>query len=396
MKGRRSHREKYYGQDVPEKKDHRKTIIIIILLLLGLAIIGYSILSLFGDVLEPPNETLYAGIGGSVNDPGVYPVTERTYLYELIILAKGLTDRADICKYDTDAQIIPFEVYCIPRIPEKVFVKPSKPVLPAVVTPHPIEFEESERINIVYAGLPRTFLLISIYPQNDYVSVTHIPWYTMVTPEYEYPRTLYEVYLTGGIPFLLRGIKRVTGVTIEHYFTQNRPSWVKFIDYLGGVEVDVPADFAKEFHIREGKQVINGLLSWQYISYISKTQRRNDEWITGSSFRIKRQKDFMFSMMRKFKDMNFMAQGEVLKGILTDADTDFKADDIVGLAYKVRKMKKMKTEFLTLPGIIRDLDGRRMWVTNLNEYNIKHQELLREVIKLQEPVKTDKGGFGGK
>jgi LCP family protein required for cell wall assembly len=389
-------RERYYQQEVPENKDHRKTLLIIILVLLGLAVIGFSIFSLFDDILEPPTETLYAGIGGYVNDPGVYPVTENTYLYELIILAKGLTEVADISRYDTDTKIIPFEVYCIPRVPEKVYKKPSKPILPAVVVPKPVVFEEPERINIVYAGLPRTFLLISVYPQNNFISVTHIPWYTRVTPDFEYPRTLYEVYLTGGIPFLLRSIKRVTGVTIDHYFTQKRPSWIKFIDYLGGIEVDVPADFAKEFHLREGKQTINGLLSWQYISYISKSKRRSDAWITGSGYRIKRQKEFMFSMMKKFKDMNFMSQGEVLKGILRDADTNFKADDVVSLAYKVRKMKKMKTEFLTLPGIIKDLDGRRMWITDLNDYKTEHSDLVKEILKLQEPVKSEKGGFGGK
>ena len=57
---------------------------------------------------------------------------------------------------------------------------------------------------------------------------------------FEYSVSLCAEKQLKGISFMLRGIKMVTGLTLDYYFTQNRPAWIKFIDSLNGIEVDVP------------------------------------------------------------------------------------------------------------------------------------------------------------
>ncbi|MBT4332624.1 MAG: hypothetical protein HOD64_05035 [Candidatus Cloacimonetes bacterium] len=377
------------------KSKREKTIIIIIIICLLIALLSLKVIFFSNTVVQP--EKVYAGIGGAVNDGGVYEIFEDTRLFELILMAKGLHERANIKNISIEDKVIPWEVYCIPYLPKETFKAVITPKAPKLEVENPAIRFDTKRINFVYAGLPRTYLLISVYPDLNYITTTHIPWFTLATPEYEYPRTLYEVYLTGGIPFLLRGVQRITGETIDHYFTQNRPSWINFIDYLGGIDIDVPKEFAYEYNIQPGMQTINGLLAWQFISYISKQMRRENSWITGSSYRIKMQQEFMESLYTKFKSMNLIQQAETVKDILSEAETDMKLDDVIKLAFDINQLKNTEKDFLKLPGTIQNFDERRMWVSDLNEYNIKRTKLLYDEHSDQLQFKEhDKGGFGGK
>ena len=78
-----------------KKKTDKAAVIIIIICLLA-ALFGLKII-FFGN-RTVKIEKIYAGIGGAVNDRGVYEVREDTRIYELIIMAKGLAERANIKK----------------------------------------------------------------------------------------------------------------------------------------------------------------------------------------------------------------------------------------------------------------------------------------------------------
>jgi len=378
-----------------KKTKNQKIGFILFLIICGFIIAG-SIYVMFSEPEAAVETKLYAGIGGAVNDPGVYQIADETLLYELIRKAEGLHKKADFQKIDSDLKVTPFEVYCIPFLPEerikKVKLKPQKEIpLKNTIPP-----SNSARINIIYAGLPRTYLFISIYPDNDLITVTHIPWYTRATTRFEYPRSLYEIYLTGGVPFLLRSSQIILQEKIDFFFTQKRPSWIKFIDYLGGVEVTLSSEFAYEYKLPKGKYNITGPLSWQYISYISKRNRENNNWVTGSGYRIKYQKEFMLAMYNKFKQQNFMLQGDILSKIIADSETNMKNQDFLKIANAARKMKNIKLEFFTLPGIIQEYDEQLFWVTDLDEYQLKQSKIITDQIKEIDRLRINKGGFGGK
>lgn len=357
----------------------KQKFIVLLLILLSSAVIACSLYLLLTKPKQE-QEVCYAGIGGAVKEPGVYQVTENTLLYELILKANGLLDRADVRQMNTDKKIVPFKVYCIPFLPKMEYAKVPKPSLterkPKI--PKMPTLKKFEKINIVYAGLPRTFIFISIFPEIDLIIATHIPYYTKVTFDYEYPRTLYEIYLTGGIPFLLRSVKRITKERIDYYFAQKRPVWINFINYLGGIEVNIPPEFAKEYGLKQERRNLDGLLSWEYIRFISKDVRKIDP-ITGSAWRIKRQKEFMYSMYKKFKEHNFMYQSEIAKNILAEAETNIKIDNLISMAYKIRKMKKPKLELLTIPGIVQEYNGQKMWITDLENYHLKIESMINEL-----------------
>jgi len=384
-----------YRNNKKEKKKSKALIIIFIICFL-IALLSLKIIFFPSTTIE--KEKIYAGIGGAINDGGVYEVNEDTRIYELIVLAKGLKERANIKNIDIEETVIPFEVYCIPYLSKKTFKKTITPKkAPPVKAKEPKMEIIGKKINFVYAGLPRTFLLVSVYPGLNYITTMHVPWYTLASAEFEYPRTLYEVYLTGGIPFLLRGMRRITGETIDHYFAQDRPAWIHFIDYLGGINIDVPKDFSLEYHLQPGKQTINGLLAWELIRYISKENRRNKSWITGSANRILLQKELMESLYEKFRGLDIVNQAEIAKKILSEAETDMKVKDVIKFASANIINKKTKKEYLTLPGSIQEFDDRKMLIPDLNEYNIQRIKLLYyENSKQLQFEEHKKIGFGGK
>lgn len=99
-----------YRNNKKEKKKSKALIIIFIICFL-IALLSLKIIFFPSTTIE--KEKIYAGIGGAINDGGVYEVNEDTRIYELIVLAKGLKERANIKNIDIEETVIPFEVYCM-------------------------------------------------------------------------------------------------------------------------------------------------------------------------------------------------------------------------------------------------------------------------------------------
>lgn len=313
--------------------------------------------------------TIYAGVGGCVYDPGVYPMYKGMTLYELIRKADGMKPNADLDRFNPDMIIEPWESYCIPC---KVKKDPPVKQIIAEVAPYTPkrELNDVERFTIIYAGLPRTFILLDVYPNYGLISATHIPWFTAVHDLVGNVKTLYEMYLIGGTEALVRSVSDVTQTNIDYYFAQDRPAWIKFIDYLGGVKVDIPVEFAKQYRVNSGIHIIDGYTSWFYITFISKEMRRID-YKTGSMNRITRQKLFMEELYAKFKNLDFFRSSQIGKSILTDAETNLSAAQALELSNKVRKMSSNNLKLFTYPGVIINYNGENYWEVNPIRYKNK-------------------------
>lgn len=348
----------------------------IISLIMIILIIIMILLSLRGCSRE--NDIIYAGVGGCVNDPGVYPVQVKTTLFELIMSAQGAKKNADLSKINLDKEISPWEVYCIPcKAPEKITIPPQEPEI-QVKHPEMPKLEDFPQINIIYAGLPRTYILITIYPQQELLLAGHLPWFTAIPDPVSGTKTLYETYLYEGTSGLVSGIQTITNKKIDYYFCQDRPAWINFIDLLGGIKVDIPESFAKEYYVNSGLHIIDGYTSWLYITFISKDMRKID-FKTGSHNRIKRQKDFMLELYKKFTQQDFFTSSNIGRQILKEAETNLTVQKAIPLARQVQKMKNRKIEYFTYPGIYKTINGQVYWETKLQEYQQKLLDLKLEL-----------------
>ena len=198
------------------------------------------------------------------------------------------------------------------------------------------------------------------------VIVSHIPYYTLVPNSY-YNSTLYETYLTGGVSFLINSAQRITGKKIDFYFAQNREQWIKFIDLLGGIEVNLPDDFKKDYKLETNRYKLDGLLSWEYIKYINKQLKKN-EIILGTFYRMHNQKEFMKSMYNKLKENNFFKQSKTLALLLKTADTNIKSKNLIKIFFEFKNIHKIHLELVTLPGTIKKLENKEVWITQQDFY----------------------------
>lgn len=100
-----------------------------------------------------------------------------------------------------------------------------------------------------------------------------------------------HTFLYGGVPTLLETIKENFGVTVDHYIVLNFTTVQKFVDLIGGLEVEVPQKYCyigigvpRYTCIQPGKQVLNGtefLVYWRirnfgrvHISDLERIQRQ--------------------------------------------------------------------------------------------------------------------------
>lgn len=90
----------YFRNLLDDKKTIYKVLLIFIIVLLAFIIRARnsSIEEVSVDVskADMSNIEMYIDIGGAVNNPGVYKVKEDTRLYEVVNMAGGLTDNADL------------------------------------------------------------------------------------------------------------------------------------------------------------------------------------------------------------------------------------------------------------------------------------------------------------
>lgn len=118
-----------------------KTLLLIIILFL-LSGCSKPEVNITNDLLQEENsEIIYVELKGKVSFPGIYEINNSKYLYEIIEMAGGLLDSADVENINL-VQLI--NVSCSITIPEKV--KIEKPAL----------------ININYASLEQLITLPGI------------------------------------------------------------------------------------------------------------------------------------------------------------------------------------------------------------------------------------------
>lgn len=367
------------SRDQRHSKQVRKKIIVgIILILLIFLLMLIMIWSPKREVVY--ENKIYAGIGGCVKDKGVYQIHPDMSLYELIRKADGITKNADLSKLNLESKVVPWEVYCIPykkitKLPANNIVSQKRTLVKLDLPKEKID----DRITIAYVGLPRTYIFITVYPKANEINVFHVPWFTAVANDNNEIFTLYDTYLRSGTRALVKSMQNLVHTKVDYYFVQDRKAWVSFIDNLGGIPVDVPRSFARQYHVDSGKHIVDGYTSWLYITFISKELRKID-FYTGSQNRIFRQKEFMRELFIKFRTMNFFDESKLAANIIQNAKTNININDASKIAKSVLKMKEINVNYLTLPGEFRKINGERYWDNIIDKYQQNKRQYKENIL----------------
>lgn len=186
----------------------------------------------------------------------------------------------------------------------------------------------------------------------------------------------------GGAELVRETIEQEIGVPIDAYAQANFDSFVRIVDQLGGVEIDVPDvegrgrgmnydDNADDLHIhlRPGVQTLDGEDAMGFVRY-----RKGD-----SDFkRSERQQQFLKAMAeQKLKLRNALDLAKVVPGAIEAIETDIGWRKAVDLAWVVRDIRPDSLLMTSLQPYLRDTKIGGIYYVTISESNINR--VLHEI-----------------
>jgi LCP family protein required for cell wall assembly len=220
--------------------------------------------------------------------------------------------------------------------------------------------------------LAQTVMIITIDPQTNYVGMLSIPRDMQVTNQGYIEPKLDEVFehsyigntladkVASGAGAMEDAIEYNFGIHIDHYAWIGLSGFVKVIDTIGGIDVDIihpmvddayPDDVGnttgsiydyKRLYISPGPQHLNGLQALDYVR-----TRHSD--LVGDFGRTVRQQQIISQLKAKLATPEMISKAtELLQDLNGAVQTDMQLNDIIGLANLARNIDTNSVKRLTL------------------------------------------------
>jgi LCP family protein required for cell wall assembly len=198
--------------------------------------------------------------------------------------------------------------------------------------------------------LPRagTLALTFIHPAKHRISLVSIPGDSLADiPGHGLDRIDHASVL-GGYDLTKKAVAELTGIQVTRYAAVDFDGFIKLIDLLGGVEINMGqgmrfTDEYGKFDLAPGRQVLNGTEALQYVRF------RNG---SGDIGRVERQKVLLHAVYEKAMQPDSIMKLPRLtelakKYIITDLTTP-EMIRVAGFARQVNK--EIRFQSYTLPG----------------------------------------------
>ncbi|MBN2884341.1 LCP family protein [Patescibacteria group bacterium] len=293
-----------------------------------------------------------------------------------------------------------------------------------------LQGEDRDKINILLLGmggsnheggyLADTIMLISLQPSSKKVAMTSIPRDLTVPTANGSWRKVNSIHATAeaqeegqGGPTMAETLSSVLDLKIDYYIRIDFDGFIKIIDELGGVDVDVentlddysypirgeeenPDYFARfeHLHIEAGQQHMNGSLALKY------ARSRHAYGVEGSDFaRAKRQQLILEAAKDKLLSKNNLLKPGMLSRIIAELNRNIKTNlDVWAMLklwndYKdVQREQISNTVLSDGPGGFliagRGEDGAYILIPQTGNFN-KIQEMLKNIFGNNESVSNN-------
>jgi len=182
-----------------------------------------------------------------------------------------------------------------------------------IVMPGADEFDDSERINILFLGtnqgLSDTMMVFSLDSANkrlDQISVPRDTYYYRPSYAGAAYHKVNSIYSTDGYEGVCKAVSDILGGIPIHYYAVLEPEGVKkIVDAMGGVVMDVPMDMHYSdpdqnlyIDLRAGPQMLNGDQAMQYLRFRS-------GYANGDLGRVSAQQEFLNAVMTQSAGLDF-------------------------------------------------------------------------------------------
>ena len=227
-------------------------------------------------------------------------------------------------------------------------------------------------------GRSDTMMVATVDPKYDRASLMSIPRDTRVRIYgYGFDK-INAAFAYGGEPLAEKTVENFLGIDIDHYIIVDVKSFVKIIDAIGGIDINVEKRMKYEdpwddngglyINIFPGRQHMDGKKAVTYVRY------RDSE---GDIGRIERQQKFIQACMDKVMSPSFIPRiPAVIREVFDAIDTDMTVRQLMELAGALKAAKENGLETDMVPGYPLYIDDVSYWIPYVDELQYSMARLL--------------------
>jgi polyisoprenyl-teichoic acid--peptidoglycan teichoic acid transferase len=239
----------------------------------------------------------------------------------------------------------------------------------------------NHRINVLLLGLddgdpdnpgsPQrsdTMIVASINPEDKTVNLLSIPRdsKTSIPGRQGYDK-ITEAFFYGGPNLSVRTVETYWGIPIDYYVVLNWNAFIKTVDILGGVDIDVEHDMNYDdpyenlhIHLAKGYQHLNGEKAGEYVRF------RHDE--LGDIGRVKRQQHFLSALTSEMlQTKSILKLPSLIITLSKYIHSDMDVTTMVKLANIIKDMKPNGLHTEIIPGDFATIDDLSYWVPDMDK-----------------------------
>lgn len=176
-----------------------------------------------------------------------------------------------------------------------------------------------------------TTILARVDPGNAQVTLLSIPRDTAITIEGHGVQKFNAAYAFDGTSGAIKATSELCGVKISHYAEVHFEHLIELIDYMGGVEVDVPMDIDDADaggKLKAGKQTLNGEQAMIFA--------RSRSYATGDFQRTTNQRILIEAALKKLMSMSATDMPGIINKMASCVTTDYDVSGLIALASKFK------------------------------------------------------------
>ncbi len=206
------------------------------------------------------------------------------------------------------------------------------------------------------AGRTDTIMIFSINRESKKVSLLSVPRDTYVDIPGRGMDKVNHAYAFGGVDLSIKTLTQFLGVPIHHYVKVDYQTFVKIVDGLGGVTVDVTEDVTSysdgKVKVPKGAQKLDGQTAFEYVQI-----RQGD--IT----RVERQQKFVKTLAGQALSISSIPKiPGILNNIAPNIRTDMSPKEMLDLALEIRSMDAGNMTNKIVPGRADMIKGVSYWL----------------------------------
>ncbi|MEI4832224.1 LCP family protein [Bacillus sp. FJAT-53711] len=231
--------------------------------------------------------------------------------------------------------------------------------------------DESEQRKSQYGEAVRTdaLLLATINKDDKSVKLVSIPRDSRVyIPSRKKLDKITHAHVFGGVESTRDTVERFLNVPVDYYVKFNFESFIKIVDSLGGIDIDVPVTFTEQdskdqagaIHLEKGYQHLNG----EQALALARTRK-----IDSDAMRGQRQQLVIEAIAKKALSVKSITKlSSLLDAVDKNLKTNLTFDDMLGIA-KNMAGTDLNIEKMQVQGTDKRING--IYYYQPNEQNVK-------------------------